>query len=78
MGTGNHIIATRHPSLVDLFGEEGIEFIAMQSEEAIVAALKGFNGGYTEIRLKNHRFITENCSVSRFTDSVLNVIFAGS
>lgn len=79
MATGNYIISTQHTALTDLFEEDSIRFIEKQSSEAIEQALiESSETNHLEIRLKNHRYVTENCSVERFTDSVLNVIFAGS
>ncbi len=75
MGTGNMVIATRHPSLEDLFEDGSIRYIEKQSAGSIREALEADYSKTLEVRQENHRFVSRRCSVDKFTDSVVNVIF---
>jgi len=76
MATGNHIIATKHQALLDLFSDDSIYYIEKKSSTDIEDAIKLIKQNQNQTaRVKNHNFITKNCSVNLFTDSILKFIF---
>lgn len=73
--TGNYVISTRHPSLVDFFKEDSIHFIEKKSAKAIENALLEVKNKFSKKQiLKNYTNVTENFTVENFSNSIIKIM----
>ena len=73
--TGNYVISTKHPSLVDFFNEKSIHFIEKKSVDAIEKALLEVSDRYNkEIILKNYETVTKHFTVENFSSSIIEIM----
>lgn len=73
--TGNYVISTKHPSLVDFFDEKSIHFIEKKSANAIKKAVLEIPDRYSKkIILENYETVTKNFTVDNFSSSIIEIM----
>ena len=72
--TGNYIISTEHPSLIDFFDNGSIHFIEKKSVKSIENALKEVVNNFDVNKLlKNQQNVKANFTVENFTNSIITI-----
>jgi len=73
--TGNYVISTKHPSLVDFFNKESIHFIEKKSVEAIKKAILEVQNRYDKkIILENYKLVTKEFTTDNFSSSIIEIM----
>lgn len=76
IATGNNIISTRHPALIDFFGEESITYIDKKSSTSITKALiTSLASQEFENKKSLYKIVVKNFTEENFTNSIIKIMF---
>jgi len=76
IATGNIIISTRHPALLDFFSEESITYIEKKSSISIAEALTtSLISRKLENKVDIYKYVTYNFTQEKFTNSIIKIMF---
>ncbi len=76
IATGNNIISTRHPALIDFFGEESITYIEKKSSTSITKALiTSLTSQEIENKMDLYKIVVKDFTEENFTNSIIKIMF---